>query len=211
MSEHNTLSDREQAEGWALLFDGKTTAGWRGYQKDHVPDEWQVRDGELMLTAKGGGDIITTDTFGDFDLSIEYRISEGGNSGIFYRGAEDEQTIWRTAFEVQVLDDERHPDAKNGDDRKAGALYALYPPMVPAKAALEWNHVRVIARGTEVEHHLNGQLVVRFDTASDEYRQRVAASKFVKFPTFGTFASGHIGLQDHGDVVWYRNIKVRRL
>jgi len=211
MSEHNTLTAQETADGWSLLFDGETTDGWRGYRKDHVPSEWTVRDGELMLTRKGGGDIITHGTYGDFELSIEYKISEGGNSGIFYRGTEDEDTIWRTAFEVQVLDDERHPAAKNGADRKAGALYALYPPRVPAKPALEWNHVRVIARGTQIEHHLNGELAVSFDTASDEYKRRVAASKFVEFPKFGTFAEGHLGLQDHGDVVWYRNIKVRGL
>ncbi|HXF94951.1 MAG TPA: DUF1080 domain-containing protein [Gemmatimonadales bacterium] len=206
----NTLTPEERAQGWRLLFDGKTTAGWRGWRQDTVPPGWQVVDGALTRVGPGG-DIITRDQFRNFELVLEWKVAPGGNSGIFYRASEDDSAIYWTAPEMQVLDDAAHAD---GQDRltSAGALYGLYPaPRGAVKPAGEWNQVRIVVNGNHVEHWLNGVKLVECDLGSPDWEARVKASKFAPHPRFGKNAEGYIGLQDHGDWVAYRNIKIREL
>lgn len=206
----NTLTEQERADGWRLLFDGQSLDAWRGYQLDDVPSGWAARDG--MLTRVGpGGDIITRETFGDFELVAEWRVEPGGNSGIMYRGDESADYFYKTAPEMQVLDDAGHADGAS-PLTSAGSVYALYPaPPGVVQPAGEWNQVRIVADGPHVEHWLNGEKVAEYEQGSAEWNRLVAESKFQQWPGFGTVTEGHIGLQDHGDLVEYRNIKIRPL
>ncbi|HEX9704882.1 MAG TPA: DUF1080 domain-containing protein [Gemmatimonadales bacterium] len=204
------LTPEERAAGWRLLLDGRSAAAWRGYKQDSLPTGWRVVDGALTRVAPAG-DIVTREKFKNFELSLEWKVSAGGNSGIFYRASEDDEAIYWTAPEMQVLDDAAHQD---GASRltSAGALYGLYPaPPGAVKPAGEWNHARIVARGNHVEHWLNGTKVVECELGSADWDTRLAASKFAPHVRFARNAEGHIGLQDHGDLVAYRNIKVREL
>jgi hypothetical protein len=206
----NTLTPAERAAGWQLLFDGKTTVGWRGWKKNGMPAGWQVVDGALTRVSEGG-DIITTAKFKDFELSIEWKIAPGGNSGIFYRAGEEESAIYWTAPEMQVLDDAGHPDGKSRLTA-AGADYELYEaPSGIVKPAGEWNQARLIVQGRHVEHWLNGVRLLQYELLSPDWEMRVAGSKFAPHPSYGRNTEGFIGLQDHGDWVAYRNIKIRVL
>lgn len=211
----NTLTSAEQAEGWQLLFDGNDLDQWRGYQRDTPPASWQPQDSVLaFVAADDRGDLVTRDQFGDFEFRYDWRISEGGNSGVIYRSTEDSDRPWHTGPEMQVLDDERHPDAKAGVDgnRTAGSLYDMIaPPTGVVHPAGQWNEARILARGNHVEHWLNGQKVVEYDVGSDEWNRLYAASKFAEMPGFGVQPQGHIVLQDHNDPVWFRNLKIRTL
>lgn len=204
------LTANERAAGWRLLFDGQTTSGWRGYRQDAAPAGWQVVDGELVRTG-GGGDLITVDQFGDFELALDWKVGPGGNSGVFYRIVETAEQTYHTGIEMQVLDDERHADGRSRLT-SAGALYGLYPaPAGIVNPAGEWNSARILVRGNHVEHWLNGRKIVDAEMWSDDWNTRLAASKFTQWPGFAKSARGHIGLQDHGDRVWFRNIKIREL
>lgn len=206
---HNTLTDKEQADGWQLLFDGKTTAGWRNYQKATLSDGWQVVDGALARVADGAGDIVTLDQYDDFELVVDWRVEAGGNSGIFFRASENNPYIFMSAPEVQVLDDQRHRD---GQDplTSAGSNYGLHPaPRGIARPAGEWNHVRLLVDDNRVSQWLNDQLVVAYELGSEDWQARVDASKFAAWPEYGRLRKGHIGLQDHGDPVAFRDIKIR--
>lgn len=207
----NVLSDSERAEGWRLLFDGRTTDAWRGYQKPGMPEGWQAIDGSLVLTVAGAGDIITRDQFRNFDLRLDWKVAPGGNSGIFYRASEEGSYIWQSATEMQVLDDERHADGKS-ELTSAGSNFGLYPVRrgisLPAG---EWNAVRLLVNGSHVEHWLNGVKVVEYELGSAEWDARVEASKFGAMPLYGRSPQGHIGLQDHGDRVEFRSIRIREL
>jgi len=195
---------------WKLLFDGKTTAGWRGFKKDSMPSGWKVVDGALTRVAPAG-DIMTRDKYANFELSLEWNISEGGNSGIFYRASEDDSEIYWTAPEMQVLDDARHADGLSRLTA-AGSDYGLYPsPAGVVKPAGQWNLVRIVVQGNHVEHWLNGVKVVAYELGSPDWESKVKASKFAPHVHYGRNAEGYIGLQDHGDRVAYRNIKVRVL
>lgn len=206
----NTLTPAERAAGWRLLFDGATTAGWRGFKSDSLPSGWRVVDGALTRVAPAG-DIVTRDKFRNFELALEWKISEGGNSGIFYRASEDDDAIYWTAPEMQVLDDARHPDGKSRLTA-AGSDYGLYPaPAGVVKPAGQWNEVRLVVNGNHVEQWLNGVKVVQYELGSPDWVARVKASKFAPHPHYGRNADGYLGLQDHGDWVAYRNIKVRAL
>lgn len=223
----NTLTAAERRAGWRLLFDGKSTAGWRGYHRDTFPaGRWVVADDAIHhLPGKGGqstdgGDIITTDQFDNFELSLEWKLAPGGNSGVKYLIDESMPALTGSSnysgvgFEMQVLDDERHPDAKMGRDgnRTAGSLYDLIPARNKIlKPVGEFNHARLIVRGAHVEHWLNDRKVVEYEIDSPEMKRLIAASKYKDVPRFGTIKRGHILLQDHGDAVWYRNIKIREL
>lgn len=210
---HNTLTPAQEAAGWALLFDGQDLSAWRGFRQGDVPAGWRAEEGTLFFDpAVGGGDIMTRETYGDFELELEWMISECGNSGIFYRGAEgDYGNIWETAPEMQVLDDTCHPDARYPSHR-AGANYDLHTPTEDVvRPAGEWNEVRIVARGPHVEHWLNGVRVVEYEQGSEDWEARVAVSKFRQMPSYGQHMTGHIALQDHGDEVWYRNIRIRRI
>jgi hypothetical protein len=210
---HNTLSEAEQAAGWELLFDGASTLGWHAWGKKTPPAAgWSVKEGTLTFTpGTAGGDVATDGEYGDFELSLEWRVAPGGNSGIMYRATEDHTYPWETGREFQVLDDARHADGKKPKTR-AGCMYDMFPCAYDvSRPAGEWNHARIVAKGTAIEHWLNGYKVVDTDTQGLEYRTAYQASKFTKMPDYGTTMKGRISLQDHGDVVSYRNIKIRRL
>ena len=207
----NTLTDAEKSAGWKLLFDGKdASAWWRGYKKDKLPDQWVAEDGALVR--KGGGDIITKDQYESFEFSIDWKISEGGNSGIMFKVLETEGAPPSTGPEAQIQD-----NVKGHDPQKAGWMYQLYAASVDTtKPAGEWNHFvlkcQKTAAGTyRCEHTMNGAKYVEYEIGSDDWNQRVAKSKFGKFPDFAKAAKGRICLQDHGNEVAFRNIKIREL
>lgn len=206
----NTLTQAERAAGWRLLFDGRTTDGWRGYHSDSMPSGWTVVDSALTRVGEGS-DIITKDQFGDFELSLEWMLGPGGNSGIMYRVTEEYDYSYKSGPEMQVLDDAGHPD---GQSRltAAGSDYALYPsPAGVVKPAGQWNEVRILVNGSQVEHWLNGTRVVEYQLGSADWAARVKASKFAEWPNYGLARGGYIALQDHGSRVAYRNIKIRVL
>jgi hypothetical protein len=206
----NKLTPAERAAGWRLLFDGRTTDGWRGFKLNNMPDGWKVVDGALTRVA-AAGDILTTQKFKNFELDLEWKISEGGNSGIFYRGSEDEDAIYWTAPEMQVLDDAHHEDGKSRLT-SAGANYGLYEaPAGIVKPAGQWNQVRLIVNGRHVEHWLNGVRMLQYELYSPDWEMKVRDSKFAAHPKYGRNAEGYIGLQDHGDWVAFRNIKIHVL
>ncbi|MGQ0715530.1 MAG: 3-keto-disaccharide hydrolase [Gemmatimonadaceae bacterium] len=209
-TEMTTLTAEERAGGWRSLFDGATTTGWRGYKRSDVPNGWRVVDGALTRVG-GGGDLITTEQFGNFELSLEWKVQSGGNSGVFYRVIEEGDAAYFTGPEMQVLDDAAHADGKSRLTA-AGATYALYPaPAGIVRPAGEWNEARVVANGAQVQHWLNGSKVVEYELWSPEWEQRVRASKFAAWPKYGRAERGHIGIQDHGDTVAFRNIKIKVL
>ena len=222
----NDLTKAEVADGWILMFDGESSDGWRGYGKDHFPAGWEITEGTIKMLgsgrgeagAKDGGDIIYDKEFDNFHWKLEWKISEGGNSGIFYLGQENPELgpIWKTAPEMQVLDNDKHPDAMLGKDgnRQAGALYDLIPAVPQnAKAVGEWNQVEIIVYKGSVIHKQNGEVVLEYHLWTDEWNELVAGSKFPGLnPDWANVASkGYLGLQDHGDDVWYRNLKVKPL
>jgi hypothetical protein len=210
----------ERSSEWTPLFDGRTTNGWRAYRATAVPAGWQVIDGSLVRVRTGGGDIITNETFRNFELRLDWKVGPGGNSGIFYRARETAEPIWHTAPEMQVLDDERHPDGRS-ELTSAGALYALYPVRRGVvRPAGTWNEVRILLNGNHGEHWLNGVKLFEFAIGGPDWNARVRASKFASIPQFGSATEGHIGLQDHEpaegytgpqDRIEFRNIRIRVL
>jgi hypothetical protein len=203
----NTLTQAERDAGWRLLFDGETLDGWRGYRQEE-PVGWEVVDGMVKRTGRGG-DIVTDEVFRDFELTLDWRVEEGGNSGVLYRAVLGLEQIYHGAPEMQILDDERHRDGQN-PLTSAGANYGLHPaPRGVVHPAGEWNTARVVVNGNHVEHWLNGQKIVEYELHSDDWKRRVAESKFAEWPEYGMAEEGRIGLQDHGNPVVFRNIKVR--
>jgi len=210
---HNQLTEAEKAAGWQLLFDGSTPRGWRSFKGDKFADQgWTVSGGTLMHAAKSaGGDIVTADEYGDFELSIDWMAAPGANSGIIYRAGEDKDYPWQTGPECQILDDAGHQDGKN-KKTSAGSLYdVVAPPVDVVRPAGEWNTARIVARGPKIEHWLNGFKVVDIDLTSDAFKAAKAASKWKDSADYGSRPSGRIALQDHGDEVRFRNIKIRKL
>jgi len=208
--EMNTLTAKEKADGWRLLFDGRTTNGWRAYGADTMPSGWQAIDGVLTRVSRAG-DIITKDQFTDFELTLDWKVAPGGNSGIFYHAVEGLEWIYHGAPEYQVLDDERHNDGKN-PLTSAGAAYGLYPaPRGVVHPAGEWNSARILVKGNHVEHWLNGTRTADYELHSEDWKAKVAGSKFAQWPAYGMAKTGHIGLQEHGGRIEFRNIKIREL
>ncbi len=203
----------EKKSDWIVLFDGTSTDAWRGFQRADFPTGgWQIENGSLK-TIVGGDvcDIITKEKFKDFELEVEWRVSPGGNSGIFYRVTEDYPAVWQSAPEMQVLDDDLHHD---GLDPKtsAGSLYALIAPTNKVLLPVgEYNKAKVIAKGNHVEHWLNGAKILEYELGSEALRSLIAESKFKDFPGFAQASEGHIALQHHGEELWYRNIRIRHL
>lgn len=220
---HNVLTDAEKAAGWELLFDGKTTNGWRNFKKETIGKKWKVQDGMLVFEGKlpneagwqasDGGDIITDRVFENYEFTIEWKISEGGNSGIIYNVIESDEYdyVWQTGPEMQILDNDAHDDAKIHMHR-SGDLYDLIPCKVETvNPAGEWNQVRIYVNNGKLEHWQNGYKVVETEMWTEEWKKLIAGSKFAEMPGFGTARKGHIALQDHGDKVWFRNIKIREI
>lgn len=227
----NTLSDAEKAAGWRLLWDGQTTTGWRAAKTESFPRRgWQMSNGVLTVLpsdggeSTGGGDIISQERFSEFELLVDFKITEGANSGIKYFVQPNLRPIDKVTgkptaigsaigLEFQILDDVRHPDAKLGKNgnRTIGSLYDLIPAAADKKTNPigEWNTARIVVTGQHVEHWLNGQKVLEYERGSEAYRKIVAGSKYKDIPEFGEWADGHILLQDHGNLVSFRNIKIR--
>jgi hypothetical protein len=216
----NTLTNQEKQEGWVLLFDGQSLDSWKVFNKQSEPDGWKIEDGTLAFTGKDNkktnekSNLITKDQYEDFELALDWKISEGGNSGIMFHVVENAKypEPYHTGPEMQILDDERHPDAKqNNNKRIAGSNYDLYTPSAKANPAGEWNSIRLRVENGKVEHYMNGKKVVEYQLGSDQWKEDVKNSKFVTFPDYGTAGKGHIAFQDHDDKVWFRNIKIRKL
>lgn len=208
----NMDAARDAPGTWRSLFDGKTTAGWRGFLAKQMPEGWKVVDGALTRVDKAG-DIVTTDEFADFELSLEWKIAKGANSGIFYRVVENDtdKSMWMVAPEYQIIDDKGYPQ-KLKDTQHTGANYDLQPPgRDVSKPAGAWNTTRILADGKHVEHWLNGVKLVEYDIASPEWEQLVAKSKFKDHPRYARAPKGRIGIQDHGDWAAFRNIRIREL
>ena len=218
----NMILPNEEKDGWKLLWDGKTTDGWRGARLDEFPEQgWQIADGVLSVLASdgaesaAGGDIVTKKLYGEFELKVDFMITEGANSGIKYFVDTDINRGPGSSIglEYQILDDKRHPDAKLGRDgnRTMSSLYDLIAadPNKPVNPIGEWNTAHLIVKGNHVEHWLNGVKVVEYERKSDAYRKLVAESKYKKWPNFGEADKGHILLQDHGNLVHYRNVKIK--
>ena len=204
---------------WIALFDGTSLDNWRGYLSEEIHSEWSIDDGAMLFTpgGKGGKNIITKQKFNSFILSLEWKISEGGNSGIFWSVFENEKfrEAYQTGPEIQVLDNERHPDAKaNPKYHQAGALYDMVQPVHDVcKPAGEWNTcvIKIDHKSNSGKVTLNDTVIVEFDVHGEKWDALVANSKFKGWEGFGKYQTGHIGLQDHGDKVWYRNIKIKEL
>jgi len=206
------LSTEEEHAGWQLLFDGKTFNGWRGFKKDNVPAGWTItQKGELYFNKKGSGDIMTVAEFENFELQLEWKISAGGNSGIFFGVSEEGEYSWQTGPEMQVLDNAKHKDGLE-PKTSAGSNYALHAPSRDVTRPVgQYNAVRLVVKGTHIEHWLNDVKIVAYEIGSPEWEALVAQSKFASLPQYGRNRRGHIVLQDHGDKVWYRNIRIRPL
>ena len=219
----NQLTIDEKKKGWKLLWDGKTTNGWRGAKLEEFPESgWQIEDGVLSVLASGGaestagGDIVTTEQFGDFELTVDFKLTPGANSGIKYyvdtninKGAGSS-----IGLEYQILDDALHPDAKLGNhdgSRTVSSLYDLIQANVnkPIHPIGEWNTAYIISKNNHVEHWLNGTKVLEYERKSDDYKKLVSESKYAKWPNFGELDKGEILLQDHGDLVSFKNVKIR--
>lgn len=220
---NNTLTDTEKAAGWELLFDGKSLRGWHNFNKETVGSSWKIQDEAIMLDviakdgggwqAKDGGDIVSAGEYENFELLLEWKISACGNSGIIYNVVEsaDYDYVWQTGPEMQVLDNTCHPDAKYPTHR-AGDLYDMIETKyVTVRPAGQWNQIRLVKNNGKVEHWQNGHKVVEYEMYTDKWTEMIANSKFKDMKGFGLAKKGHISLQDHGDRVWYRNIKVRDL
>lgn len=213
----NMLTARERAEGWQLLFNGSDLAGWQSFGGDAPPSSWTVRDGTLMLTKDdgrmSGTDLVTAESYGAFELTLDWKVERGGNSGVLYlaRNAPPATQIYETGLEMQILDDAGHPDGKIPTHR-AGALYDItVPPTGASRPAGSWNHARLRVEPGRIRQWLNGKLTADVSYGDAAWRAKVATSKFAKMPLFGTFPNGVIGLQDHGEPVAFRNIKLRKL
>jgi hypothetical protein len=210
----NTLTPKEKADGWKLLFDGKTTDGWHAYRGKAVGDRWKVIDGALVVSSKNGkngGDIATNDDYANFDLTFEWKVTPGANSGVMYRVSEDKGAPYETGPEYQILDNKKHSDGRN-PKTSAASCYAVYAPTKDmTKPVGEWNRGRIVVNGNHVEHWLNGEKVVEYDFGSADWNKRVGASKFAEMDRFGKNKKGRIDLQFHGDEVAYRNIKIKVL
>jgi hypothetical protein len=205
------LTAEQRAAGWRSLFDGSSLAGWRGYKNQSVPTGWKIVDG-VLTKSTSVDDLVTRDQFGNFELAFDWKLTPGGNAGVFYRGTEEYDHIYWSAPEYQLLDDARHPD---GQSRltSAGADYALYPsPAGIVKPAGQWNSTLIVANGNRIQHWLNGQKLLEYEIGSPDWLAKVKASKFTAYPNYGKAPKGYIGIQgDHDGELSIRNMRIRVL
>ena len=214
----NTLTEQEKAEGWQLLFDGKTTNGWHKFNDGAINGGWKVENGEFMALDKGGdigGDIVSDKDYTNFDLKLEWKVSPGGNSGIFYHVKEGKEYkgVEETGPEYQLIDDIGFPE-KLEEWQKAGANYAMHladNSQKKLEKVGEWNTSRIVVKDSLVQHYLNGKLIVEFKQWTDDWRKRKAAGKWKDSEDYAHSTTGKIGLQDHGNIFWYRNIRIKSL
>ncbi len=208
-----------QSNDWITLFDGHSVAAWRGFRTDTFPSIWTVENGLLRTIPisdpsqkKDRVDIITKETFSHYILELEWKVAPRGNSGIFVHVSEDTEVIWRVAPEMQILDDDLHPDGENSLT-SAGALYDLIAPSENkiVHPVGEFNHVRLEVRGSYVQHWMNGVKLLGYELGSDQLNRLIAQSKFAEYPNFAKFRSGSVGLQHHGEETWFRNIRIKPL
>jgi 3-keto-disaccharide hydrolase len=205
------LTAEQRAAGWRSLFDGTSTAAWRGYKSQTFPAGWRIVDG--VLTKSGAvEDIMTRDKFGNFELALDWKLSPAGNAGIFYRGTEEYDHVYWSAPEYQLLDDAGHPDGKSRLT-SAGADYGLFEsPAGVVKPAGEWNSTLIVANGNRVQHWLNGQKLLEYEVGSPDWEAKVKASKFVAYPNYGKAPSGYIAIQgDHDGDLSIRNVRIREI
>ena len=212
--------EAEQAEGWRELFDGESLSGWHGYNGASLAS-WMIEDGAIKSVGTEGNygsdmraDLVTDDEFTNFELSIDWKATEGGNSGLMYGVIEDDQyqSAWITGPEYQLVDDVGFPEELDELSRTA-ANYAMHPAAAnkPLKPVGEWNTSRIVVRGTHVEHWLNGVKVLEFERWNDDWEARKNAGKWREAPDYGSAATGHLVIQDHGSVFWFRNVKIREI
>ena len=212
----NTLTEKEKQNGWQLLFDGKTTEGWHGYNMQGIPDVWSIEDGCFTINGKGGTeqqDVITNDIYRNFAFTVEYKLSQGSNSGIIFQVKEDEkyQFPYETGPEFQLIDHENWPDPLE-DWQINGANYAMYPPKSqPNKPVGEWNRLFLVVNGNHVTQMINGVEIVSYEKYSDEWVKLRNSGKWKDYPDYGKYDEGNISLQNHGTKLYFRNIKIKQL
>jgi hypothetical protein len=206
-----SVTAEQRAAGWRPLFDGGSTSAWRGYKSQTFPPGWRIVDGVLTKSASVE-DIMTRDQFGNFQLAFDWKLTPGGNAGVFYRGTEEYDKIYWSAPEYQLLDDAGHAD---GQSRltSAGADYGLYPsPAGVVKPADQWNSTLIVANGNRIQHWLNGQKLLEYEIGSPDWEAKVKASKFVTYPNYGRAKQGYIAIQgDHDGTLAIRNIRIREI
>jgi hypothetical protein len=197
-------------KGFVSLLGPEAQKQWIGYDKKEWPKGWELKEG-VLHRGGSGGDLMTAKEYGDFDLRFEWKITPGGNSGVMYRVSESKEPAYYTGPEYQVLDNAKHADGKN-PKTSAGSIYALYPPAKDVtKKVGEWNEGRIVLKGNRVEHYLNGEKTAEAELGGEDWNKRVAESKFSAWKKFGKNRRGHIVLQDHGDEVWFRNVRIKEL
>lgn len=212
----NVLTDSELLNGWQLQFDGSTGKGWHGYNQQGIPECWAIEDGCLTMKSVGGNeeqDLITDKVYGKFALALEYKMTEGANSGVLFHIKEDPKYTfaYETGPEFQVIDHEGWPDPLD-DVQINGANYTMYPPAERSfKPIGEWNQLMLVVNGNEVTHILNGKVIVQYTKYSDEWMKLRNSGKWNDFPDYSKYDEGHISLQNHGTKVWYRSIKLKKL
>lgn len=210
-ADDNQLTAQEKADGWQLLFDGIDMSQWRSFKQPTVNEKWQIEDGAITLTASGGGDLISKKTYKNFELTLDWKIAEAGNSGILILADEKGKYIYSHAPEVQILDNERHPDNKL-DTHLSGSLYDLIAsPIASHKKAGQWNSTKIRLENSALTVWQNDVQTAKVTIGSDEWNSLIAKSKFASWPDFAAAKEGHLGLQDHGDKVWFKNIKIKEL
>lgn len=211
LAQDNHLSESEISQGWELLFNGKDMSKWRNFKQPNVSDKWRVHDGEIQLSAKGAGDILSKQRYQNFDLRLDWKISQSGNSGILILADEVGKYIYSHAPEIQILDNERHPDNKL-TTRLSGSLYDMIAsPIDSQRVAGQWNQVRIVVQNQKLTVWQNNVQTVDINMASDRWKALVKNSKFKDWPGFAANTTGHIGLQDHDDPVAFKNIKIKKL